>query len=72
VEPTAVDDAGLDGDGVGLGVGVGFGVGLDDGEGDDACAGAAARGGAFVELPFQDSATEPPAGILRESTPVLA
>jgi hypothetical protein len=50
--------------------GVGFGVA--EGDGEAACDGGVERGGDLVELPFQESATELPAGTFWESTPALA
>ena len=56
------------GDGWAVGFGVGFGFGVVD----EAWAGGVVPGGDLVELPFQEKATEPPAGILSESTPAEA
>ena len=51
---------------------MGFGVGLGDVEGDAASWTAGATPGAdLLELPFQDSATDPPSGTLSASTPWL-
>jgi hypothetical protein len=72
VPPAVVPEVALGLEPLGDGWAVGFGFGFGDGVVDEAWAGGVLPGGDLVELPFQEKATEPPAGILSESTPAEA